>query len=163
MALEGDGSPSPPRVLSTIGRYAPPGLVVVVSTTGYASCGDGQVRTAAAATTDLAAVGRACIDPQHVVAVATLAEARKALSAALTEPGPWIVVPRSSTRTAGRRAGRSAPRSRGTAVAFKREMMNRAIAPAGTPRSRARSFDHPIRALEQFAAGVSPSALASSD
>ena len=56
VALEGDGSAlAGLGVLSTIGRYAPPNLVVVVFHNGvYASCGDGQVPTAAAATTDLA-------------------------------------------------------------------------------------------------------------
>ena len=51
VALEGDGSAlAGLGVLSTIGRYAPPNLVVVVFHNGvYASCGDGQVPTAAAA------------------------------------------------------------------------------------------------------------------
>ena len=72
VALEGDGSAlAGLGVLSTIGRYAPPNLVVVVFHNGvYASCGDGLVPTAAAATTDLAAVAPACgIRPQNVVAV----------------------------------------------------------------------------------------------
>ena len=135
VALEGDGSTlAGLGVLSTIGRYAPPNLVVVVFRNGvYASCGDGQVRTAAAATTDLAAVARACgIDPQHVVAVATLAEARKALSAALTEPGPWIVVAEIESPDRWP-AGRPLPRHDlvETAVAFKREMMARGYRSGG--------------------------------
>src|SRR5262249_50449837 len=140
VALEGDGSIlSGIGVLSTIGRYAPPNLIVVVFHNGfYASCGDGQVPTAAASTTDLGAVARACgIDPQHVVPVATLAEARKALRAALTEPGPWIVVAEIEHPDRWP-AGRPLPRHDlvETAVAFKREVMNRGYR-SGGPASEA--------------------------
>ena len=135
VALEGDGSTlAGLGVLSTIGRYAPPNLVVVVFHNGvYASCGNGLVPTAAAATTDLAAVARACgINPQHVVVVTTLAEARKALSAALTEPGPWVILAHIEhpDRWTG---GRPLPRHDlvETAVAFKREMMDRGYRSGG--------------------------------
>jgi thiamine pyrophosphate-dependent acetolactate synthase large subunit-like protein len=99
----------------------------------YASCGDGLVPTAAAATTDLAGVARACgVRPQNVVAVATLAEARKALSAALTEPGPWVVVAHIEQPDRWP-AGRPLPRHDlvETAVAFKREMMARGYRSGG--------------------------------
>jgi thiamine pyrophosphate-dependent acetolactate synthase large subunit-like protein len=127
VALEGDGSAlAGLGVLSTIGRYAPPNLVVVIFHNGvYASCGDGRVPTAAAA--------RACgIRPQNVVAVATLAEARKALSAALTEPGPWVVVAHIEQPDRWP-AGRPLPRHDvvETAVAFKREMMARGYRSGG--------------------------------
>ena len=93
MALEGDGSAlAGLGVLSTIGRYAPPNLVVVIFHNGvYASCGDGRSRRRPPRL-DLRRSPACGIRPQNVVAVATLAEARKALSAALTEPGPWVVV-----------------------------------------------------------------------
>jgi thiamine pyrophosphate-dependent acetolactate synthase large subunit-like protein len=135
VALEGDGSAlAGLGVLSTIGRYAPPNLVVVIVHNGvYASCGDGEVPTAAAATTDLAAVARACgIDPRHVVVVTTLAEARKALSAALTEPGPWVLVAHVEHPDRWP-AGRPLPRHDlvETAVAFKREMMDRGYRSGG--------------------------------
>jgi len=59
VALEGDGSMlANLGVLSTIGRYAPANLVVVVLHNGvYGSCGDGRVETGAA-TTDLVGVAR---------------------------------------------------------------------------------------------------------
>ncbi len=135
VALEGDGSLlAGLGVLSTIGRYAPPNLVVVVFHNGvYASCGDGRVPTAAAATTDLAAVARACgIDATKVVTVETVEDTRKTLSAALTEPGPWIVVARieAPDRWPG---ARPLPRHDlvETALLFKREMMRRGYRSGG--------------------------------
>ncbi len=135
VALEGDGSVlASLGVLSTIGRYRPPNLVVVVFHNGvYASCGDGTVRTAAAGTTDLAAVARACgIAADRVVTVETLDEARGALSVALTEPGPWVVVAPIASPDRWP-AGRPLPRHDlvETAVAFKREMMRRGYRSGG--------------------------------
>ena len=135
VALEGDGSLlAGLGVLSTIGRYPPPNLVVVVFHNGaYASCGDGRVPTAAASTTDLPAVARACgIDGRRVLTVGTVSEARKALSAALTEPGPWVIVARIELPDRWP-AGRPLPRHDvvETAVAFKREMMHRGYRAGG--------------------------------
>jgi len=85
---------STPLPLPQGGRYRPPNLVLVVFHNGvYASCGDGQVRTAAATTTDLAAVARARgIDSDRVVTLETIDATRKALGRALSEPGPWVLV-----------------------------------------------------------------------
>jgi len=135
VALEGDGSVlAGLGVLSTIGRYAPPNLVVVVLHNGvYASCGDGRVPTAAAATTDLAAVARACgIDARKVVTVETVEDTRKALSVALTEPGPWVVIAHieAPDRWPGARPlpGHDLVE---TALLFKREMMRRGYRSGG--------------------------------
>jgi sulfopyruvate decarboxylase subunit beta len=135
VALEGDGSVlAGLGVLSTIGRYRPPNLVLVVFHNGvYASCGDGQVRTAADATTDLPAVARACgIDADKVVTIETVDAARKALSRALTEPGPWVLV-MSIEQPDRWPSGRPLPRHDlvETAVAFKREMMRRGYRSGG--------------------------------
>jgi thiamine pyrophosphate-dependent acetolactate synthase large subunit-like protein len=135
VALEGDGSVlAGLTALSTIGRYAPPNLVVVVFHNGvYASCGDGRVPTAAAGATDLAGVARACgIDARHVVTVETLEDTRQALATALTEPGPWILVVRieAPDRWPG---ARPLPRHDvvETALLFKREMMRRGYRSGG--------------------------------
>jgi sulfopyruvate decarboxylase subunit beta len=135
VALEGDGSVlAGLGVLSTIGRYRPPNLVLVVFHNGvYASCGDGRVATAAAVTTDLPAVARACgIDPEKVVTLETLDATRKVLGRALSEPGPWVLV--ASIEAPDRwPAGRPLPRHDlvETAVAFKREMMRRGYRSGG--------------------------------
>ena len=134
VALEGDGSMlANLGVLSTIGRYAPANLVVVVLHNGvYGSCGDGRVETGAA-TTDLVGAARGCgIDSRKVVAVGTVEETRKALSAALTEPGPWIVV--AAIEAPDRWPGtRPLPRHDlvETALLFKREMMRRGYRSGG--------------------------------
>jgi sulfopyruvate decarboxylase subunit beta len=135
VALEGDGSVlAGLGVLTTIGRYRPPNLVLVVFHNGvYASCGDGRVATAAATTTDLPAVAAACgIDPRKVVAVETVEAARRVLSAALTDPGPWVIV--ASIEQPDRWPGPRPLPSHDlveTAVGFKREMMRRGYRSGG--------------------------------
>lgn len=136
VALEGDGSVlAGLGVLTTIGRYRPPNLVVVVFHNGvYASCGDGKVATAAAATTDLGAVARACgIDADKVVTVETPDATRKALSTALTEPGPWVLVARIEEPDRWPPGARPLPRHDlvETAGLFKREMMRRGYRSGG--------------------------------
>lgn len=136
VALEGDGSVlAGLSVLTTIGRYRPSNLVVVVFHNGvYASCGDGKVATAAAVTTDFGAVARACgIDADKVVTVETIAATRKALSVALTEPGPWILVARIEHPDRWPSGARPLPQHDlvETAVAFKREMMRRGYRSGG--------------------------------
>jgi sulfopyruvate decarboxylase subunit beta len=97
VALEGDGSMlAGLSVLSTIGRYPVPNLVVVIVHNGvYASTGSGDVATAAGLRTDLAAVAVGCgIDAGRVRTVAESAEAETVLREALAEPGPWVIIAR---------------------------------------------------------------------
>ncbi|HUK63359.1 MAG TPA: thiamine pyrophosphate-dependent enzyme, partial [Dongiaceae bacterium] len=76
-----------------IARYAPPNLVVVVVDNGIYGTGGGTVRTAVGASTDLAAVARGCgVAHERVIEVADVDATRSALHAALSQPGPWIVV-----------------------------------------------------------------------
>ena len=108
VALEGDGSAlAGLGVLSTIGRYAPPNLVVVVFHNGvYASCGDGRVPTAAAATTDLAAVARAWGSVRRTSWPSRRSQRRARLSAPHDRAG--AVGRRGPDRAAGSLAGRPA-------------------------------------------------------
>lgn len=95
IAVEGDGSIiAAMSVFSTIGRYRPSNLLVLIIDNGvYASAGDGSVKTASSCGTDIAEVARACGIPQdHVSAVRTEAETEAALQRACTQPGPWVVV-----------------------------------------------------------------------
>jgi sulfopyruvate decarboxylase subunit beta len=95
VALEGDGSMvAGLSVLSTIGRYPAPNLVVVIVHNGvYASTGSGDVATAAGLGTDLAAVAVGCgIDAGHVRTVTEPAGAEATLREALAEPGPWVII-----------------------------------------------------------------------
>lgn len=97
VALEGDGSMvAGMSVLSTIGRYPAPNLVVVIVHNGvYASTGSGDIATAAGLSTDLAAVAVASgIDTGHVITVAEPGRAETVLRQALAEPGPWVVIAR---------------------------------------------------------------------
>jgi len=93
IALEGDGSfVAEMSVLSTIARYRPPNLVVVVVDNGIYGTGDGTVETATNHGTDVAAVARACgLPPTAVLAPTSIDEVRRDLARALTEPGPWLV------------------------------------------------------------------------
>lgn len=95
VAVEGDGSLlAGMGVLSTIARYRPANLVVLVLDNGrYASCGSGWAATATDGVTDLAAVARACgIAPDRVLEVSDVDGAAAALEQALSGAGPWVVV-----------------------------------------------------------------------
>ncbi len=93
VALEGDGNVLAGLCeLSTIGRYQPANLVVVVcDNESYGSFGVGAVRTATSAGVDLAGVAHACgIAQAHTVR--DLEEAEALLRRAFREPGPWVIV-----------------------------------------------------------------------
>lgn len=95
IAVEGDGSllaGSP--ALVTIARVAPPNLVVLAIDNGvYETVGDGTTRTGTTYGASLAGLARASGLPSRGVAEASDPEQlRSALSTALTEPGPWLVV-----------------------------------------------------------------------
>jgi sulfopyruvate decarboxylase subunit beta len=98
VALEGDGSllmglP----VLTTMARYAPPNLTVIVFDNGqYLTTGRGEVLTATrAGRADLAALGCAAgLAADHVFAPDDVVDFESAVGRALREPGPWLIVAR---------------------------------------------------------------------
>ncbi|HZU06893.1 MAG TPA: thiamine pyrophosphate-dependent enzyme [Chloroflexota bacterium] len=96
IAIEGDGSIlAGLGVLTTIGRYQPPNLTLIILDNGLYSTIESRahpaIESATAAGTDLADVARAC-GIQRVVTVWTVAEADEALQRAVREPGPWVIV-----------------------------------------------------------------------
>ena len=103
VALEGDGSMlAGIGVLTTVARYRPPHLVVIVCDNGvYGTVGGGTVETATRHGTDLAAIGRACgWDHEKVITVETRQQTTAALSRAWKHSGPWLIVARvGHTRT----------------------------------------------------------------
>jgi sulfopyruvate decarboxylase subunit beta len=136
VAVEGDGSSvAGLSTFSTIGRYQPANLVVLILDNQlFESCGDGAIATATASGTDLAAVARACgVPADRVVTPEDEATLTDTLTRALREDGPWIVVvPVSPGRIGPNPARRSIPSHDlvETAVAFKREMASRGYRPA---------------------------------
>jgi sulfopyruvate decarboxylase subunit beta len=122
VALEGDGSllmglP----VLTTMARYAPPNLTVIVFDNGqYLTTGRGEVLTATRASrADLAGLGRAaglCAD--CVLAPDDVAAFETAVAHALSRPGPWLIVARVDT------SDRGDPRARGE---FPRDLVEQTL------------------------------------
>jgi TPP-dependent indolepyruvate ferredoxin oxidoreductase alpha subunit len=93
VALEGDGNVlAGLGGLSTIGRYQPENLIVViVDNEAYGSFGNGAVATATSAGVDLEAVARGC-GIAAACTVRDLDEADLALRRAFTQPGPAVIV-----------------------------------------------------------------------
>jgi sulfopyruvate decarboxylase subunit beta len=137
VAIEGDGSMlAGMGVLSTIGRYQPPNLTLIVVDNGvYASTGGGDVPTAVGTSTDLAALARACgIADPHVVTAEEAETAGQAVRRALAQPGPWVVIVRVDPADPGPRQlpGRDLVE---TSLAMQRELARR--------RSARAEADHP--------------------
>jgi TPP-dependent trihydroxycyclohexane-1,2-dione (THcHDO) dehydratase len=93
VALEGDGNVlAGLGGLSTIGRYQPANLVVViVDNEAYGSFGSGAVGTATSAGVDLEVIARGC-GIASTCTVRDLDEADQALRRAFSEPGPAVIV-----------------------------------------------------------------------
>ncbi len=93
VALEGDGNVlAGLGGLSTIGRYQPENLIVlVVDNESYGSFGTGAVTTATSAGVDLEVVARGC-GIANACTVRDLAAAEEALQRAFSTPGPWVIV-----------------------------------------------------------------------
>jgi sulfopyruvate decarboxylase subunit beta len=132
VAIEGDGSMlAGLGVLSTVARYRPPNLIVVVLDNGeYGTVGTGEVPTATRYGTDLAAVARACGWPaDRVVRAERLPDVRGALARAFGEPGPWLLVAAAKGRlTDADGVGQIPFDVVEAAVAFRREMIERGYA-----------------------------------
>jgi sulfopyruvate decarboxylase subunit beta len=92
VALEGDGSLIMALgVLTTIARYRPPNLtVIVLDNESFSTFGAGMT-SATATGLDLAAVSRGC-GLDKTISVTTLEQTEPAMRKVLHEPGPWIVV-----------------------------------------------------------------------
>lgn len=129
-AVDGDGSLLMSLgVLSTVGRYQPPNLTILVLDNGvYLSTA--AIPSATSAGTDLAAVGRAC-----GIAQAHAADDEAALDALLgraaREPGPWLIVARVEPRD---RVGPDGYRAMPfdiveAAITFRRDLVNRGVVP----------------------------------
>jgi TPP-dependent trihydroxycyclohexane-1,2-dione (THcHDO) dehydratase len=103
VAIEGDGSMlAALGTLSTVGRYAPPNLVVLVLDNGsYGSIWDDRnpaIESATTAGLEFEAVARGCgID--RAVTVRTVEEADEALHRAMREAGPWLIVAKCPDRS----------------------------------------------------------------
>ena len=108
IAVEGDGSfVAAMSVLTTIARYRPPNLVVVVVDNGIYGTGAGTVETATSHGTDIAGLARAAgILETSVRIPATPDELSTDLGRAMTVPGPWLLhvrVELDDTRDSSRR------------------------------------------------------------
>ena len=92
VALEGDGSLiSALGILTTIGRYKPPNLtVLVLDNESFSTFGTSMI-SATATGVDLAAVSRGC-GLDKTISLDTLELTEAAMPKVLHQPGPWIVV-----------------------------------------------------------------------
>ena len=133
VAIEGDGSIIVAMsVFSTIGRYQPKNLVVLIADNGvFASAGDGSIATGASHGTDIAAVARACgIAADHVLDARTPEELEPMIARAMAEPGPWVIVAKLDASDRNLMQG---AKTRGvipfdvveTVINFRRELANR--------------------------------------
>jgi hypothetical protein len=106
IAVEGDGSLlAGPGVLTTVGRYQVPNLVILVFDNGaYLTTGSGRATTATSHGTDVEQLGRAAGLTQACT-VADLPAARAALQRAFVEPGPWLIVAKVDTSDRERAPG----------------------------------------------------------
>ena len=129
-AIDGDGSLlMSMSVLSTVGRYRPPNLTILVLDNGvYLSTA--AIPSATSAGTDLAAVGRAC-GIEHAVAVDDEATLDATLRRAAAEPGPWLIVARVEPQD---RVGPDGYRAMPfdiveAAIRFRRDLVDRGVIP----------------------------------
>ncbi len=137
VAVEGDGSMlAALGILSTVGRYRPPNLVVLVLDNGaYGSIWDDRnpaVESATARAVDFEAVARGC-GIERSVTVRTPEEAEVALARAMREPGPWVVVAKCPDRSDVREriAGMDVPDVFENSLAFAAALRSRYAGAAG--------------------------------
>jgi thiamine pyrophosphate-dependent acetolactate synthase large subunit-like protein len=141
-ALEGDGSMvAGLATLTTVSRYKPANLVVIVLDNGIYATGVGAgpgitEETATTHGTSIAAVATSCgIPREQVRAVETPSAFADALAQAIAAPGPWIIVARIDASDASGSPKRIRPGVDvvESATLFKREMIERGFgAPPGT-------------------------------
>ena len=131
IAIEGDGSMLMALgSLTTIGRYRPPNLTVLVfDNRTYLTTGDGAVATAGV---DFAALARSARIP-NAFAVENLDAFSNVIGKALSEPGPWFIAAQVDV------SDRGDPRARAPfpgdlveqAILFQRKLRERGIAAFG--------------------------------
>jgi sulfopyruvate decarboxylase subunit beta len=94
VAIEGDGSMLMAlATFTTVARYPARNLVLLVFDNGcYVTTGRGEVRTATASSTDLAAGARAAGLGDRALSVDELDGFSAALSKAMRTDGPWVIV-----------------------------------------------------------------------
>jgi thiamine pyrophosphate-dependent acetolactate synthase large subunit-like protein len=119
VAIEGDGSlVMALSSLTTLARYAPANLTVIVFDNGYyLTTGSGSVESVTAHGADLAALGRAA-GLRQVVGLDDIGSFETAARQALGEPGPWLIVARVDT------TDRNSPRARG---GFSNDIVEQAV------------------------------------
>ena len=106
VAIEGDGSMvAGIGSLSTVARYSPENLVVIVLNNGvYGTTGDGLTKTAAGVCLDLPGVARSSgISAEHVISVDDITALRSAVARAMQAAGPWIIIAKITETTGGTR------------------------------------------------------------
>lgn len=93
VSIEGDGSLlAGPGVLTTIARYRPRNLIVVVFDNGaYLTTGSGRAPTATASGADIEQMARAA-GMTRTRTVAEAGPAKEALEKSFREPGPWLII-----------------------------------------------------------------------
>jgi sulfopyruvate decarboxylase subunit beta len=92
VALEGDGSLiSALGILTTVARYRPSNLTVIVLDNESFSTFGATMISATATGVDLAAVSRAC-GIEKTISVDTVELAETAMTKVLHEPGPWVLI-----------------------------------------------------------------------
>jgi sulfopyruvate decarboxylase subunit beta len=92
IALEGDGSLiSALGILTTIARYRPPNLTVIVLDNESFSTFGASMISATATGVDLAAVSRGC-GIEKTLSVDTAEQAKTVMPRVLREPGPWVLI-----------------------------------------------------------------------
>jgi thiamine pyrophosphate-dependent acetolactate synthase large subunit-like protein len=132
VAVEGDGSLlAGLSALTTITRYAPANLIVLVLDNGaYGTVGTGTVTSATRHGTDLVAVARGCgWDARTTARVETVEQTRLALAAAFVQPGPWLLVARAEGRLDDARGVGQIPFDIvEAAIGFRRDMIERGYA-----------------------------------
>jgi hypothetical protein len=99
IAIEGDGSMlmGGQISLTTISRYQPKNLVVIVFDNGvYLTTGSGRSKTATSTGTDIEQLGRAA-GIRNTATVADVRAARRVLKQAFSEPGPWLIIAKIDT------------------------------------------------------------------
>jgi sulfopyruvate decarboxylase subunit beta len=93
ISVEGDGSLlAGPGVLTTVARYQPRNLVIIVFDNGaYLTTGSGKAPTATAFGTDIEQMARAA-GMTNTRTVHEIESAKATLRTAFAEPGPWLLV-----------------------------------------------------------------------
>ena len=130
VAIEGDGSMvAGIGSLSTVARYGPSNLVVIVFNNGvYGTTGDGETKTAAGAGLNIAtvAVGSG-FDSEHIKDVDDINGLRSALESAITTSGPWLICINIEPESGGARRRYPIPGRDVVeiAIGFRREMIER--------------------------------------